>query len=409
MDLPEAWSQRCICGHDFTTPQGYSLHHNSCSKSKKWLEAVLGQAREVQVIKKCCRAEAKLPVELPSNDLPLPGTHQQVEFLIQESPSSLMFICVCQAGKAPVDYKDLDQSLAEHRTCCGHCRLLKCYQDIAPEAPAALPPTLQIIMASTQAELNVPCSLSLSPSLVPASLVRKTLKSSCNIFGLFRQYYMTGLPDHDPGEHIQLNDLHTSTSLVRDYSPYPNQSAFLLGEWYWNGGEKKSQSSFQNLIKIVGHPDFHPEDVAAKNWRLIDTRLSGESKGSNKEDDWEDKDDSRLGGWTKTPIRVNAPFHKRTLQKCPKEFEAGILHHRKLMTIIRKRITRPSVHPHLYLEPYKLFWQPDDATELVRVHGELYTSEVFINAHNKLQDSPPEPECSLPRVVLGLIFSSDGT
>jgi len=121
-------------------------------------------------------------------------------------------------------------------------------------------------MVSTQAELNVPRSLSLSPSLAPASPVRKTLKSSCNMFGLFRQYYATGFPDHDPGEHIQLNDLHTSTSLVRDYSPYPNQSAFLLGEWYWNGGKKKSQSSFQNLIKIVGHPDFHPEDVAAKNW-----------------------------------------------------------------------------------------------------------------------------------------------
>jgi len=258
-------------------------------------------------------------------------------------------------------------------------------------------------MASTQAELNVPRSLSLSPSLAPASPVRKTLKSSRNMFGLFRQYYTTGFLDHNSGKHIQLNDLHTSTSLVHDYSPYPNQSAFLLGEWYWNGGEKKSQLSFQNLIKIVGHLDFHPEDVAAKNWRLIDTWLSGESKGSNKEDD------SRLGGWTKTPIRVNAPFHKRTLQKCPKEFEAGILHHRKLMTIIRERITRPSVHPHLHFEPYKLFWQPDDATEPVRVHSELYTSEVFIDAHNKLQDSPPEPECGLPRVVLSLIFSSDGT
>jgi len=320
-----------------------------------------------------------------------------------------MFIFVRQAGKAPVDYEDLNQSLAECRTHHGHRRLLKRYQDIAPEAPAALPPTLQIIMASTQAELNVPCSLFLSPSLAPASLVRKTLKSSHNMFGLFRQYYVTGFPDYDPGEHIQLNDLHTSTSLVRNYSPYPNQSAFLLGEWYWNGGEKKSQLSFQNLIKIVGHPDFHPEDVAAKNWRLIDAWLSGESKGSNKGDDWEDEDDSRLGGWMKMPIRINAPFHKRALQKCPKEFEAGILHHRKLMTIIRERITWLSVHLHLHFEPYKLFWQLDDATELVRVHGELYTSEAFIDAHNKLQDSPPEPECGLPRVVLGLMFSSDGT
>jgi len=103
-----------------------------------------------------------------------------------------------------VDYEDLNQSLAERRTRCGHYRLPKRYQGIAPEAPAALPPTLQIIMASMQAELNAPHSLSLSPSLAPASPVRKTLKSSRNMFGLFCQYYATGFPDHDPGEHIQL-------------------------------------------------------------------------------------------------------------------------------------------------------------------------------------------------------------
>ena len=59
----------------------------------------------------------------------------------------------------------------------------------------------------------------------------------------------------------------------------------------------------------------------------------------------------------------------------------GILHHHKLMTIIREIITRLSVHLHLHFEPYKLFWQPDDATEPVQVHSELYTSNVFIDAH----------------------------
>jgi len=198
---------------------------------------------------------------------------------------------------------------------------------------------------------------------------------------------------------------------AKSYAPYPNQSSFLLGEWYWNDGEKKSQSSFQKLLKIVGHPDFRPEDVSANNWRIIDAQLSGERscKGpTHKEDEWED-DDSRLAGWIKTPIRINVPFHKRTLQPGPQEFDAGFLHHRTLMSVIRERITQPSIHPHLHFEPYELFWQPNGATEPVRVHGELYTSEAFIDAHNKLQDSPPEPGCDLPRVVVGLMFASDGT
>ena len=169
-------------------------------------------------------------------------------------------------------------------------------------------------------------------------------------------------------------------------------------------------SSFQNLVRIVGHPDFRPEDVAGKNWRLINAQLSGERcEGLNNENDWEDDEGRRLGGWIKTPIRINVPFSKRTRQPGSQEFDAGFLHHRKLLSMIRERITRPSVHPHLHFEPYELFWQPNGATEPVRVHGELYTSEAFIEAHNKLQESPPELECDLPRVVLSLMFASDGT
>jgi len=71
--------------------------------------------------------------------------------------------------------------------------------------------------------------------------------------------------------------------------------------------------------------------------------------------------------------------------------------------------TPSTVQFHLHFEPYKLFWQPNVATEPVQVHGELYTSEAFIEAYNKLQESPPELECDLPRVVISLMFASDST
>ena len=92
----------------------------------------------------------------------------------------------------------------------------------------------------------------LSPVLSP---VRKILKSTCNVFGLFQQYHTTGFPDHNPNENIVSDDLIDSspnTLWVETYHPYPNQSSFLLGEWYWNDGVQKSQSSFQNLLNIVG-------------------------------------------------------------------------------------------------------------------------------------------------------------
>ena len=237
------------------------------------------------------------------------------------------------------------------------------------------------------------------------SRVKTILKSARNIYGLFRQYYATQFPDHDPAEKVTQDDLiEFSGHLANSYYPYPNQSSFLLGEWYWNDGEKKSQSSFKNLLKIVGHPDFRPEDIADQNWRGIDAKLSGDSK---EDDGWEDE--LRDGDWIRTLVKINVPFHRRMLRRGQKEFDAGFLHHRKLVSVIKERITRPSVHPHLHFEPYKFFWQPTDTVEPVQVHGELYTSNAFLEAHRELQDSPGEPGCDLPRVVLGLMFASDGT
>ena len=283
----------------------------------------------------------------------------------------------------------------------------KRYRDVAPELPAALPP------APARAEPDAPRPPS-QQRPAPATLARKILKSARNVFGLFRQYYATRFPEHDPNDNVTPNDLinaspDVSSPLAQNYYPYLNQLSFLLGEWYWNDGEKKSQSSFQNLLKIVGHPDFRPEDVAGNDWRLINARLSGERcEGLNEEDGWQDEQD-RPGGWITTPIKINVPFHKRAVHPGQKEFDAGVLHHRKLTSVIREKITRPSAHPHLHFEPYELFWQPNDAAQPVRVYGELYTSEAFVKAHRDLQDSPQEPGCDLPRVVIGLMFASDGT
>ena len=89
MNPLNAWSQECICGHVFTTPQGISAHHNSCPKTKKRLASVLDKTKEVQAAKKYRTVEAKLvlpeiaapclvPEELSLNNLPLPGSYSQV-------------------------------------------------------------------------------------------------------------------------------------------------------------------------------------------------------------------------------------------------------------------------------------------------------------------------------------------
>jgi hypothetical protein len=109
------------------------------------------------------------------------------------------------------------------------------------------------------------------------------------------------------------------------------------------------------------------------------------------------------------PIKIKIPLHKRMLHPGQQVFDAGILHHHRLMSVIREKIAQPSTHPHLHFEPYELFWQSHDAAEPVRVRGKLYMSEAFLEDHHELQDSPSDPGYDLPWVVLGLMFASDGT
>ena len=244
-----------------------------------------------------------------------------------------------------MDYEDLDQPVAERRTRRLNRQLPKRYRDIAPEPPAPLSP-LSSQLESPEADSAIPRSPAqqLSVQVLP---VRRILKSLSNAFGLYRQYYAIRFPDHDPVESITPNDLtdtppplSSNNPPAHNYYPYPNQSSFLLGEWYWNDGEKKSQSSFQNLLKIVGHPDFRPEDVAGKNWWAIDAQLGREhSKVLNVEDGWEETQESRLGSWIKMPIKIDVPFHKSMQHSGQKWFNAGTLHHHWLMGLIRDKIT----------------------------------------------------------------------
>lgn len=82
----------------------------------------------------------------------------------------------------------------------------------------------------------------------------EVLCTNRNIFGLFRQYHSAKLPEHEPEAFVDILGLSdssiTDTALLEtSYHPYPNQNSFLLGDWYWAGGQK-SQRSFQDLLTL---------------------------------------------------------------------------------------------------------------------------------------------------------------
>ena len=295
--------------------------------------------------------------------------------------------------------EDDSLSLAARRPRRENRRLPKRYQNEQPVALANLP----VAEPSHSPEI---------PTRTPADNQLSILPSPIDTFGLFRQYYATSYPTHDPNGKIQIifseqgangnEDDIVSTSLFR---PYPNHNAFLLGEWYWNNGVQKTKEGFQKLIDIVSADSFKPADLQNISWNSLNKCL-GESAESD--DQWFDEPDS---GWKETAITLSIPFPSNTPEPGTRMYTFPPFRHRSIVSVLKDKMQNQHDFQHFHLEPYELRWRRKDMdeTESTRVHGELYTSSAFMKEHRELQMAAGEPGCSLPRVVIGLMFGSDST
>lgn len=250
----------------------------------------------------------------------------------------------------------------------------------------------------------------------PQARIRRIFQTAWNAFGLSRKYFTEKAPQHDPEDSLVLTDLVDEEDPVdldencidpAFFHPYPNKSSFLLGDWYWSEGVQKSQESFRSLLGIIGDKDFDPQDVRETNWDQINQQI-----GRNHFDgeEWEDED----AGWFKSPVTISVPF-PRTSRKASEILPEPQLYtcqfyHRSFTSVIREKLNNPIDNQFFHYEPFELLWRPSPSDHrTTRVHGELYTSSEFLKVHNDLQESPPEPDCDLPRVVIALMFWSDST
>jgi len=311
-------------------------------------------------------------------------------------------------AEAPATVNDSDMSVMERRPWTKRLnrRLPLRFRDVLPQAQPSLPP----------AGAHTPLSPNEETFSSSGSLCRRLLQvftSGRNTFGLSRRYEAMEQPSHDPEENVLLNELsdiplETSTSETSSASfyPYPNRSSFLLGDWYWNGGVQKSQSSFKELVDIIVDPEFKATDIKETPWDNINRTLGDE----NDQGEWLDDD----AGWINTPVTINVPYQlRRGIASSPSSgtqaFTIPSFYHRNLVAVIREKASCSADAQNFHYDPYELNWQRGGDPRLIRTYGELYTSPAFLDSHRDLQESPPEPGCNLPRVIIALMFWSDVT
>lgn len=292
-----------------------------------------------------------------------------------------------------------------------------------PEPPKPLPPTpLDVLFPSlTESGRQLPISFpvrdsaddSNSPSLQTplAQRPRPIYQTQSNSFGLFRRYDKESIPTHDPEDIPDDIARPSATQAVghlragNPFHPYPNEVSFRLGDWYWNQGASKSKHDFKQLLGIIGSPTFRPDDIRNTKWASIDHTLGALATDDDPEcsSEWLDSD----GGWKRATVTISVPIPRRSTVPGPLYYRVSDFYYRPLISIIRERVLEPNHHHLFHYEPYELLWRRSKND--IRIHGELYTSKVFLDAHHKLLESPLEPGCTLPRRIVALMFWSDAT
>lgn len=236
-----------------------------------------------------------------------------------------------------------------------------------------------------------------------------------NWFGIRREYLHR--PSHDPNDAVPASHLSTyysrhqpepnagSSELppTTNAAPWPfcNMSTYLLMEWMITGSLQKSVGEVDRLASdVLGHPQFSLPDLSGFSARREGKRL----------DESENNKTASLfsgDGWRESSVEIAVPLGSQDSRGMSGNFTIPGLHHRSLLAIMKAALVDITARQ-FHFSPFKRLWKPPKGPEQ-RCFDEAYTSDAWIQEHEKLQKQENEPGCKLEKVVLGLMFWSDST
>lgn len=279
--------------------------------------------------------------------------------------------------------------------------------DPLPPPPPPSPPELETSRSGMASDASGQAPESMEAEHSPdARRAEGPVRTEPNQFGLFRVYYGRG--PTEPNEINRETERFISDALPEEddnpdtasntYAPYPNESSYRLGSWFWNGNERKSKADFMALVKLLTSPQFHARDLESTNWTRVDQELADSSETSSF--------DSR-DGWISTTVKINVPFGMGANGPKPQRFQINDFWYRRPLDVIRNVFESPRAKDFCYT-PYELRVKPPAGGSESNVYGEMYWSKAFRDAHAEVQHLPREPGDTLPRAVAAMMFWSDG-
>ncbi|EJD00044.1 uncharacterized protein FOMMEDRAFT_112387 [Fomitiporia mediterranea MF3/22] len=178
------------------------------------------------------------------------------------------------------------------------------------------------------------------------------------------------------------------------YAPLPNRSTYLLFHWFWSSSHTKSFADLLRLQEITRDSQWRWEDFANADLRPLNRALVDGTL-----------DDDR---WVETSVPLSVPIgHLHPDVPGAVTYEVKGLHYRPLTSVIQSVFRSSQLSEGFCYEPYELRYTPLSADEDIAVHGELFWSSSFRNAHDEVQRVPQADGDSIPHAVAAMQLWSD--
>ncbi|KAI0719739.1 hypothetical protein C8T65DRAFT_736307 [Cerioporus squamosus] len=254
-------------------------------------------------------------------------------------------------------------------------------------------------------------------------LLTDYVRTAVNTFGLRRLYKQR--PARPLNARVDLEACYaptanvaaakkTSRSISDIIFPYPNLSSWRFG-WHYARGYKKTQDDMHEMQKLVTRPDFVQADLQDTQFDKIDWLLL---QPDTDRFPWAHERE----GWRKTMVTIGIPSSKKATQASRREATAAQrrvnrheplednppehavpgyhfsvpFHHKSMCEEIRKTLTTDPAVRDFVMDPYIVEHIIPNLGRLEETYGEVYNSAAFVKEDLRLQNSPPEPNCTLP-------------
>jgi Plavaka transposase len=189
------------------------------------------------------------------------------------------------------------------------------------------------------------------------------------------------------------------------YHPFSNPSAAAMMVAHHSGTSVQSLQQTTQNARILGSlgSDLNPIDLinfdATRENKKLDAYLAGTSESTFRRED----------GWVESSVRIRMPLDKTKMAESDAaELEVAGVFHRDLVDVITSVYQSDAIRSFDHI-PFKHFWKPSEDGPPERLYGEIFSSDVLLDADKEICALNDSDGADLEAITVPLLLYSDAT